>query len=544
MVVGRTSPAVMNLARDVACGDLMTTNPDRNIECRHHGCVVGLRGPATLPPRGDARLTLALQLGCEARRVDAIVRDAHSMPNDPRSTPAIMRLWLLRMICLLFVCGPAMVLQLHAQQGKPKCSLATDELRRIVLRDGSFGMIFPVEMLARGNEVLILGLGVTVDSAGKPITLVGDDSSLVGFLLTDRRRVATAIPAPHNMPTARYFRTRATAGGWESVFFVADRDTFPGARFLDAGTFWYARLRGRRWSNLERIGHVDSAVVARPGSSDLISRDGMLQFAVARGNPMATASTGSVMMFRRVRSGHWLVDTLPVRGPALSVSTAAPNASPSVAHFYPVVGVWGDDGWFPGSLLSVSTASPKSLSFIRRGILQSMNNPVELVVSDTMHTSWWEEAQNGAPPSIWYQALDPSRENDPAGRHLVVAGMTRFSFLAVPEDGRVRPVWAYQLPGMVDSAEVAVVANGEPVAVGRVAFPFGFMTNGVTSGDRSFILATMPRPISGEGPPASRTLEVRVDCRGVPRTSTGGTHETPVDDARPRRSAGGGRLHG
>jgi hypothetical protein len=52
------------------------------------------------------------------------------------------------------------------------------------------------------------------------------------------------------------------------------------------------------------------------------------------------------------------------------------------------------------------------------------------------------------------------------------------------------------------------------VAVGQVAFPFGFMTNGVTSGDRSFILATTPRPTPGAEPSASRTLEVRVNCTG------------------------------
>jgi len=424
------------------------------------------------------------------------------------------------------------------------CSLTTDSLRPIVLRDGSFGMIFPVEMLANGDSVLILGLGVTVDSGGKAIVLAGDDSSLVGFLLTDRRRIATAIPAPHGMPKARYFRTRATASGWESVFFVADRDTVPGLRLLDTGTFWYARLQSNKWTGLERIGHVDSAIVARPASSDLITRGGTLQFAVGAGSPMAPASTGRVLVFRRARPGKWLVDTLPVRGPSLSVGTPRQNAALPDARFFPVAGLWTDSAFFPGSLLSVDSTNPGGWRVVRRGILQSMNNPVELVVNGTMHTTWWEDNDNGARASVWYQALDPSRENDPSGKRLVVAGMTNFTFLAVPEDGGARLVWAYQPASRVDSAEVAVVANGAPVGIGRVAFPFGFMTNGVTSGDRSFILATMPRPIPGEGPPASRTLEVRVDCRGAPGTSKGGTHEAPVEAAHTGRRTGVRRLRG
>jgi hypothetical protein len=51
-----------------------------------------------------------------------------------------------------------------------------------------------------------------------------------------------------------------------------------------------------------------------------------------------------------------------------------------------------------------------------------------------------------------------------------------------------------------------------------VAFPFGFMTNGATSKDRSFVLATTPRPVPDGEPSASRTLEVRVNCRGAPGT--------------------------
>jgi hypothetical protein len=372
-------------------------------------------------------------------------------------------------------------------------------------------MVFPVEMTANGDSLLILGLGVTVDSAGTAIALAGDDSALVGFLLTERRRVATSIPAPHNMTTARYFRTRATARGWETVFFVPDRDTIPGLRYIDEGTLWYARLQGRRWTDLEKIGHVDSAIVVRPGSKGLISRTGAIRFAVGRGSLTATASTGSVMVFRRERPGKWRVDTIPVKGPPLYVSAPAQNAPLPSATVLPVAGIWEGNDWFPGSLLSPDSSGPTRWRVLRRGTIQSMNNPVALALGGTLHTSWWEEAQNGMRASVWYQALDPSRENDPAGRHLVVEGMNNFTFLAVPEDGGARAVWTYQLASRVDSAEVAVVANGEPVVVGRMAFPFGFMTSGVTSGDRSFILATMPRPIPGEGPPASRTHDVRLD---------------------------------
>jgi len=455
-----------------------------------------------------------------------------------------MRFRLFRVLFLLVAVGAAAAQRLPAQPVTPACSVTAEALRPIVLRDGSFGMIFPVEMLAHGDSLLILGLGVTVDSAGKPIVLAGDDSSLVGFMLTDRRRVATAIPAPPGMPKARYFRTRATANGWESVFFIADRDTVPGLRLLDTGTFWYARLRGSRWSGLEKIGHVDSAIVARPASSDLISRADTLQFAVGAGSPMAPASTGRVLVFRRARPGKWIVDTFTVRGPSLSVTTPAHNATMPHVRFFPVAGLWTDSAFFPGSLLAMDSTNPTGWRVVRRGILQSMNNPAELIVNGMMHTTWWEDNDQGARASVWYQPLDPSRENDPADKQLVVAGMTHFTFLAVPEDGVLRPVWAYQPASRVDSAEVAVVANGAPVVIGRVAFPFGFMTNGVTSGDRSFILATTPRPIPGEGPPASRTLEVRVNCRGVPGTSKGGTHEAPVEAPRTGRRPAARRLRG
>jgi len=410
-------------------------------------------------------------------------------------------------------------------------------------------MVFPVEMVANGDSLLILGLAATVDSAGKTISLTGDDSSLVGFVLTDERRVATSIPAPHAFPSARYFRTRATPHGWESVFFVPDRDTIVGARFLDSGTLWYARLTGRRWSGLERVAHVENAIVARPASSDLISRNGELYFAVGYGDPVQLKSVGGLMMFHRLRANRWTVDTIPVEGPSLTLTTPADDAlqgdftSAREAAFFPVAGIWEGADFFPGSLLSVNATRPANWRIVRRGTLESMNDPVELVVGDTMYTTWWEEGRDGQRASAWYQALDPTRENDPSKRQLLVEGVARFKFLGVPEDGRIRPVWVYQAPSSVDSAEVAVVANGEPVAIGRIAFPYAFLTNGVASGDRSLILATMPRLIPGEGPPVSRTLGVRVDCRGATGTSTGGTHEADLDGTGAGGSAGNQRLH-
>ena len=486
-------------------------------------------------------MTVALQVrvvGLEGRgRVRAINLDTSITPEMPT-----MRVPL-NGILVLLTCLTSAAMSAQAQPPAPRCSLTTDELRPIVLRNGSLGMIFPVEMLANGDSVLILGLGATVDSAGKPIPLVGDDSSIVGFLLTSNRRVATSIPAPHDMPTARYFRTRATTRGWESVFFVPDRDTVVGARFLDSGTLWYARLTGRRWSDLERIAHVENSVVVRPASSDLIARNGVLYFAVGYGDPGLMKTAGGLMIYRRSRANRWTVDTIPMQGPALSFTTPAENASLKETYFFPVTGIWEGADFFPGSMLAVNAAQPNRWSIVRRAALESMNDPVEVVSGDTMYTTWWEEGRGGMRASSWYQALDPRRENDASNRRLLVEGITRFKFLGMPEDGRIRPVWVYQAPSSSDSAEIAVVANGEPVAIGRIAFPYAFLTNGVASGDRSLILATMPRLTPGEGPPVSRTLEVRVDCRGAIDTSTGGTHEARVDGAGVRRSAGNRRLH-
>jgi len=328
-----------------------------------------------------------------------------------------MRLRLRKTIFAFLTCTSGIAISSPAQRPTPRCSLTTDELRPIVLRDGSLGMVFPVEMVANGDSLLILGLAATVDSAGKTISLTGDDSSLVGFVLTDERRVATSIPAPHAFPSARYFRTRATPHGWESVFFVPDRDTIVGARFLDSGTLWYARLTGRRWSGLERVAHVENAIVARPASSDLISRNGELYFAVGYGDPVQLKSVGGLMMFHRLRANRWTVDTIPVEGPSLTLTTPADDAlqgdftSAREAAFFPVAGIWEGADFFPGSLLSVNATRPANWRIVRRGTLESMNDPVELSECST-------SIPIGMPPSRkpddgCDQADDQENDRDP-----------------------------------------------------------------------------------------------------------------------------------
>jgi hypothetical protein len=178
-----------------------------------------------------------------------------------------------------------------------------------------------------------------------------------------------------------------------------------------------------------------------------------------------------------------------------------------------VVGLITDSDLDSGSLLSVDASEPTKWRVLRRARFESMNEPIEHLIDEVLHVSWWEFAQDG-PPALWYQALDPRRENPAEQRHLVARPVNEFIFLAVPEGPRKRLVWIYRPAGTIDTAEVAVVANGEPMVIGRVPFPFGFQTSGVASGDRSFIIATTPRPIQGPGPSASRTLEVRVNCRG------------------------------
>lgn len=380
----------------------------------------------------------------------------------------------------------------------------------MMLPDGSYGGVIPQEMSTRGDSVLILGLGGTLDEKSEPIRLQGDDSLLVGFLLTNGRRVVTPIAAPHELPTARYFRLRAAAQGWETVFFVPDRDTIQGGRTFDAGTLWYGRLTGARWTGLERIGRVNDAVVLRPNSSGLAENAGTLSFALFYGEAF---SPGGVLVWRRTPDHKWRVDSLPLKWGPLSVTTATRKPEGQSVRFFPIVGIWEGGELYPGSLLSVRDSTPLAWTILRRSRTESMNEPMELALNDTLHVSWWEFSR-GELPSLWYQALVTSRENKGEGRHRVARGVNNFIFLAVPDGARTRLVWAYPSPSSADSAEVAVVANGEPMVVGKVAFPFGLITNGVTSGDRSFILATTPRPKSGGDPSVSRTLEVRVNCRG------------------------------
>jgi hypothetical protein len=379
-----------------------------------------------------------------------------------------------------------------------------------VTRDGSLGVVFPGEMSVRGDTLLILGVAAIGDSASKPITLRGDDSVLVGFLLTHGRRTATPIAAPHDMPLARYFRSRPTVRGWESVFFVPDRDTIPGLRSFDTGTLWYGELVAARWRNLQKIGRIEGVTVMTPNSSALARRRGVLHFALFQGEP---STPGSVLLWSRPRQGSWRVDTLPLKWGPLSVTTPANSSPEQDVRFFPVVGIWQGGILYPGSLLSISSSKPTAWSILRRSVTQSMNSPIEVALGNTLHVSWWEFDMSGK-PSVWYQALDSRRENAAGLRRRVVQGINHFMFFAIPDDAGMRLVWAYPSPSTTDSAEVAVVANGEPVAVGQVAFPFGFMTNGVASGNRSFILATTPRPSPGAEPSASRTLEVRVNCNG------------------------------
>jgi hypothetical protein len=411
------------------------------------------------------------------------------------------------------LCTNLLAARTGAQEPAPACTLTAGELHDIALSDGTYGVVFPQEMVARHDSVLVLGLGGIMDAKGNKVRRYGDTLTS-GFLLTDRRRTATAIPLPRGMHTARYFRARVSDSGWEAVFFVPDRDTITGTRMFDDGTLWYARLRDGRWSGLEEVGRVHQAVVMRPNSSGLVMQGGVLRFATLYGNASAA---GGMLLWRRERPGAWAVDTLPMRMAPLTVGAAREDAALEDARFYPVASFWADGEMNPSGLLSVSSSTPLDWTLVRRSRGESMNEPVEHVVGDTTHVSWWELEQ-GAPPTLWYQALDPRRENAIDAQRAVASGVNEFQFLAVPEGARTRLVWVYRPSGMTDSAEVAVVANGEPVVVGRVAFPFGFMTNGVASSDRSFILATTPRPVPDGEPSASRTLEVRVNCRGAPGT--------------------------
>jgi len=421
-----------------------------------------------------------------------------------------MRILLLRSSIVLSVLSLVLVLPARAQRTGPPCTLSAGVLRDVRLKDGQSGIVFPIAMSARPDSLLVLGVaGLVYDTATGPRS-TRPDSMLAGFLLTDHRRSVTPVLTPAGMPAARYYRTRATSEGWDVVFFLSEHDTVPGGRSFDDGTFWYGRLIGGRWTGLERVGRVQNATVMRPNSSGLISSDGKLHFAVYFGEPR---TAGGVLLWHRERAGSWRSDTLRLNWGPLSVTSSPEEAPLARATFYPVVGLITDSDLDSGSLLSVDASEPTKWRVLRRARFESMNEPIEHLIDEVLHVSWWEFAQDG-PPALWYQALDPRRENPAEQRHLVARPVNEFIFLAVPEGPRKRLVWIYRPAGTIDTAEVAVVANGEPMVIGRVPFPFGFQTSGVASGDRSFIIATTPRPTQGPGPSASRTLEVRVNCRG------------------------------
>jgi hypothetical protein len=406
--------------------------------------------------------------------------------------------------CLLATAGA-----LDAQATRPVCTLSPSSLRDVRLKDGNYGILFPGEMSVRGDTVLVLGTSGVFDARGERVRVSGGDSATVGFLLTDGQRTAAPVPAPAGLPTARYFRVRPSEYGWEAVFFVPDRDTIPGTPLFDDGTLWYGRLRGGRWNAVERIDRVRHTMTVRPNSAGL-TQSGPLSFAVVFGDPIGP---GGVIVWQRVGEGKWKADTVPLRFTPGTVTAIGNAARGSDAWFFPVASIWGEETINVGSLLSVPATKPSSSSIVRLNPAESMNEPVIYWMKDTLQVSWWE-FERGGPPNLWYQPLDPERGNSPEARRRVASGISEFVFLAVPEGARTRLVWAYRPPDARDSAEVAVVANGEPKVIGRVAFPFGFMTSGVASGDRSFILATSPRPVPDGEPSASRTLEVRVNCTG------------------------------
>jgi hypothetical protein len=413
----------------------------------------------------------------------------------------------LGIVSLLLSVLLACTLPANGQPVRPVCTLSASELRDMRLRDGTYGILFPVEMSARGDTVLVLGTSGIFDDRGRRLDGPGTERATVGFLLTDGQRTTIAVPAPPQLPAARYVRVRPSVQGWDAVFFVPDRDTTPGTPFYDDGTFWYGRLRAGRWSAVERIGHTDKTVVVRPNSAGL-AQSGPLSFAVFFGEPNGP---GGVIVWQRTDAGWWRADTAALRFAPATV-TASSNPGPErYSRFFPIASIWGEETINVGSLLSINTTTPKSSRILRLNSGESMNDPVIYTTKDTLYASWWEFDRRG-PPNVWYQALDPERDNPGDARRRVATGVNEFSFLAVPEGARTRLVWAYRAPDTTDSAEVAVMANGEPKVIGRVAFPFGFMTSGVASGDRSFILATSPRPVPDGEPSASRTLEVRVNC--------------------------------
>lgn len=414
----------------------------------------------------------------------------------------LMRSTSLLLYCLLAIAGPA-----RAQATQPRCTLSSGPLRDVRLRDGTYGILFPVDMSVRGDTVLMLGTSGVFDARGDRLPVAGGDTAIAGFLLTNGQRTATAVPAPTGLPTARYFRVRPNEHGWDAVFFVPDQDAIPGGPLFDDGTLWYARLLGGRWHDVEQIGHVRHTMTVRPNSAAL-TQSGPLTFAVVFGDDMGP---GGVIVWRRMSNRKWRADTVPMRFTPGSVTAIGNVVQGGDEWFFPVASIWGEKTIYVGSLLSIRASEPSSSSIVRLNPVESMNGPVIYSMNNTLQASWWEFDRRG-PPNLWYQALDPERGNPADARRRVASGINEFVFLAVPEGARTRLVWAYRPPDTTDSAEVAVVANGEPKVIGRVAFPFGFMTSGVASGDRSFILATSPRPVLDGEPSASRTLEVRVTC--------------------------------
>jgi hypothetical protein len=396
----------------------------------------------------------------------------------------------------------------NAQRTQTSCILRSGKVRDLVLEDSTFGISFPVEMSSRGDTVLMLGTSGIFDSAGKRVYRRGLDSAIVGFLFTNRTPTASPVPAPAGKPTARYFRVRPDRQGWEAVFFVPDRDTIPGLPYYDDGTFWYGHLRAGRWSDVQQIGRVHKTVVVRPNSAGL-TQTGPPSFAVFFGEP--NGEGGVIVWQRRAVDARWEADTVALRFAPLTVSATANTARPQSIRFFPIAMIWGEERSYVGSLLSLSATAPAAPKVLRLGGDESMNDPVIFAARDTLHVSWWELDQRRR-PNLWYQAIDPEREHALAARRLVAKGVNDFINLEIRDGARTRLVWAYPAPDERDSVEVAVMANGEPVVIGRVAFPFGFMTSGVASGERSFILATSPRPVPDGEPSASRTLEVRVNC--------------------------------
>src|SRR4051812_38084998 len=94
--------------------------------------------------------------------------------------------------CLLFL-APIHA-RSEAQKQAPSCTLSTGMLREMLLtdrtfgRDTTYGILFPQEMAARRDTVLVFGTGGVTDAAGTHLRRADGDSMSVGFLLTNGRR--------------------------------------------------------------------------------------------------------------------------------------------------------------------------------------------------------------------------------------------------------------------------------------------------------------------------------------------------------------------